>query len=124
MKLKNRINKRKFKQFTEFNKSEGKYFLNDTKTHIAEYFGISTRTLRRWMVKNGFDYLIQEFRGRRYQRTKTEKPESSKVKLNIQERMGSKMIEWPQNSNKWKLWSKGLEEHLLAELNFPEEEIW
>ena len=57
------ITERKFRQFIKKDKSTGKKRLTKTKTYIAKYFGIHPKTLRNWMKREGYGYLIGIFKG-------------------------------------------------------------
>lgn len=57
------ITERKFKQFIKVDKSTRERRLTKTKTYIAKYFGIHPKTLRNWMKKEGYGYLIGRFKG-------------------------------------------------------------
>ena len=80
MNLKNRITRRKFNNLIE----DG--VLVVPKTQIARHFGMSKKTLLKWMRKNGYEDLIVAMKGRRVIRRTKVLPEGIKV---IQEKVGS-----------------------------------
>lgn len=89
------------KKFLEFNKSTGKYELNDSKAYIAKYFGITTQTLRTWLRKNGYDYLIGKMKGKLGStQTKQEEKEEKKDSPKRTPKFGDKNYE-PPKADEW-----------------------
>lgn len=100
MKLKIEINERKFKQFIKKDQSTGKNRLIKTKSYIAKYFGIHPNTLRNWMKREGYGYLVGVLRGR------DPKPIASGELNILEDNSGKKMVEWPMGSGLWQDYTK------------------